>query len=378
MVEGYYIERFINICSTNSIILWNLTRKKSTVLYVNVGVSEYRDIVKIAKKTKCRVKIKKKKGIPFIFNKYKKRKFFALSVVVVIALLIILSNFIWNVEVIGLENIPRDEIIELVKNQGLKTGRLKGSIDIKEIINEIRLERNDIAWVGIEFKGTNAKIQIVEAKEKPEIINEEEYCDIKSMKTGMITKVKAQNGTPQVKEGDIVREGQVLVAGWIEGKYTPLRYVHSEGEVEAKVWYTHTEKVYYKQIEKVQTGQIENKYSIKINNFKINFYKMITKFKICDTIREEKALKMFNDFYLPIQLIKTTNYELIENEKNFSNEEAIEYGKQKAKQVLLDKIENKDSIANEVVNVYEKEQYVDVEFTLEVIESIGTKEKITL
>ena len=30
------------------------------------------------------------------------------------------------------------------------------------IINKIRLERNDIAWIGIEIKGTNAKIKIVD------------------------------------------------------------------------------------------------------------------------------------------------------------------------------------------------------------------------
>ena len=48
----------------------------------------------------------------------------------------------------------------------------------------------------------------------------------------------AQNGTPLVKEGDLIKEGTILIGGWLEGKYTGTRYVHANGQVEAKVWYT--------------------------------------------------------------------------------------------------------------------------------------------
>ena len=75
-VEGYYIERFINICRNNKIIIWNLKRDKSVRLNLNIGIKDFKKIKKIAKKTKCKVKIIKKKGLPFLFNRYKKRKIF--------------------------------------------------------------------------------------------------------------------------------------------------------------------------------------------------------------------------------------------------------------------------------------------------------------
>lgn len=75
-VEGYYIERFINICRNNKIIIWNLKRNKSVQLNLNIGIKDFKEIKKIAKKTKCKVKIIKKKGLPFLFNRYKKRKIF--------------------------------------------------------------------------------------------------------------------------------------------------------------------------------------------------------------------------------------------------------------------------------------------------------------
>ena len=35
-VEGYYIERFINICTNRKILIWNLKREKGVKLYLNI------------------------------------------------------------------------------------------------------------------------------------------------------------------------------------------------------------------------------------------------------------------------------------------------------------------------------------------------------
>ena len=43
-VEGYYIERFINICKNNKITIWNLKRNKEIELYLNVRISEFKKI----------------------------------------------------------------------------------------------------------------------------------------------------------------------------------------------------------------------------------------------------------------------------------------------------------------------------------------------
>lgn len=203
-VEGYFIERFINICISKNILLWNLKRKKSSFLYANIGMKDFKKIKQIAKVTKCRVKIEKKRGLPFILHRYKKRKFFLISLILIILFIFGISNFVWNIEITGNDTIPTEEIIQNLNENGLKIGILKQKIDTKQIINTIRLQRDDIAWIGIHLKGTNAIIEIVEADKKPEIIDEDEYCNIVSDKDGIITKINVQNGTALVKEGDIV------------------------------------------------------------------------------------------------------------------------------------------------------------------------------
>ena len=74
-VEGYYIERFINICRNKKIPIWNLRREKNVRLTLNIGINDFKEITRIGKKTKCKVKIVRKRGLPFIFNKYRKEKY---------------------------------------------------------------------------------------------------------------------------------------------------------------------------------------------------------------------------------------------------------------------------------------------------------------
>ena len=328
-VEGYYIERFINICTMNKILIWNLKREKNVKLHLNIGVQDFYRAINVAKKLQCKVKIEKKRGIPFIINKYKKRKIFLISLIIIFVTLLISSNYIWNVEVQIEDNSKLENIEEDIKNAGLKNGMKKSQVNTEEIINKIRYKRNDISWIGINLDGT---------------IDEKEYCNIVAKKAGTIAKIIAQKGTAKVNVGDKVEEKQVLIQGTMEGKYTGTRLVHSLGEVKAIVEYTKNEKIYLKEEQKVKTGKKEQKYGIKFNNFQINFYKTLSKFEIYDTIEEEKKLRIFSNLYLPISVKKITNEEEEKVSKEYSIEEAVEKGTKQLEQQIESEIEEKNNI----------------------------------
>ena len=151
-VESYFLERFINICISKKIFLWNIKRKKSSLLYANISISDYKKLKQIAKKTKARVKIQAKKGLPFILHRYRKRKIFLGLLILVIIALVVTSNFIWNIDITGNVKISEQEIIEELNNQGLKIGVNKSKLDTNSIINKVRLNRDDVAWIGINLK----------------------------------------------------------------------------------------------------------------------------------------------------------------------------------------------------------------------------------
>lgn len=375
MVEGYFIERFINICVHKNILLWKMQREKSSILFTNVGMKDFKKIRKIAKETKCKVRIKQKRGVPFLLHKYKKRKIFFAFLIFLLAIIFLSSQFIWNIDITGNEKMETQEIQQWLQDNGLTIGKWKNKINQKEIVHKMRLEKEQLAWVGIEIKGTNAIVKVVEAEEKPVIINESEYCNIISQVDGMITRIKAQNGTPLVKPGDVVKKGNILIGGYLEGKFTGMQYVHAEGEIEAKTWYSERKEIPFLQEKKEKTGNSEKKYAIGINNFRINLYKKLSKFEKYDTMEIHKKLKLFSDFYLPISLVEITNSETKTEHVTYSLQQAKDLGVKELQEILDKRVEQKQVI-NKQVNYKENQASVEVEVVYEVLEKIGTKEKI--
>ena len=375
-VEGYYIERFINICTNKKILIWNIKREKGVKLYLNIGISDFRKLSEIARKTKCKIKIRKKRGIPFLLNKYKKRKIFAIFLILICILIYISSGYVWNIEINVEDNLELENIEEELESLGLKKGIRKDEIDPNSIINKLRLERNDISWVGIDIEGTNVIVNIVKADEAPTIVDNKDYCNIIAKKSGIITKITARNGTAQVKVGDTVQEGTILIAGVMQGKYTDERKVHSLGEVEAKVWYTKSEKVYYNQTLRNKTGAEEVKYEINFNNYKLNLYRNLSSFDLYETEVEEKNLRIGPNFYLPIGVTKKVNKEEYEEQKTYSTEEAKNIAIENLSKSIEEEIENKDKICDKIINTTETANYVEVCMTYEVVESIGEDKKI--
>ena len=136
-VEGVFVERFINICKARGILLWNIKLKEGIKIYANIGIKDYKKIREIAKKTNTKVKIRKKKGVPFVLNKYKRRKALVIVLIIILLTIIVLSNFIWNISVTGNNKISTEDILEDLKQEGLKTGVLKNKINWNIIINNL-------------------------------------------------------------------------------------------------------------------------------------------------------------------------------------------------------------------------------------------------
>lgn len=162
----------------------------------------------------------------------------------------------------------------------------------------------------------------------------------------------------------------------MEGKYTGTRFVHSEADIEARVWYETSKSMTYKQKEEVQTGNFEKKYFIKLNNFQINLYKSLPNFEKYDTINERKKLKIFSDFYLPVELGIDQYQEITTTEKVYTHEELRNKILEELEKELSEEIEDDKNIINKQINEKEIDGGIEVQLIYEVLENIGIEKKI--
>ena len=186
IVDGFFTEKFINICAHRNILLWDVKVQSDRTFTMRMSIKGFRLIRPIARKAKCRVRVLRKTGIPFILNRYRRRKAFFAGALIFIALIYVLSSFIWNVEITGNKRLETAQLEEILANNGIKTGILKYGIDTDNAVSNIMLHMEDISWISITVHGTKAKVQIRERIPVPEIIPMDEPCDIVATKDGMI------------------------------------------------------------------------------------------------------------------------------------------------------------------------------------------------
>ena len=310
-------------------------------------------------------------------NKYRKRKVFAVAVLVIAIFIFISTKFVWNIEINGNEKIAREEIINLIAEHGITKGILKQKIDTNKISNSIRLERDDISWLGITLKGTNAIINIKESIETPEVIDKNEICNIVANKDAKISKLVVHSGTARVAVGDEVKEGDLLVEGVMEGVHLGNRNVHADANVTGVICLQKEKKEEFMQTKTVETGNMEIKREICINNFRINLNKRLSNFENYDTIYSNHRIKLFSNFYLPIEVRKTEYKEI--------KSELVEYSENELKDKLEKDIEEELEKEYNISNYENKTKDVEVnlepdgmrvKLTYEIKEEIGTKVKI--
>lgn len=241
-IEGYFLEKFTNLCAVNNIPFWNVKRYGNAKMIGRTTIKGFKQMRHQAKKCGCRITLGKKRGTPFFLHRYRKRKIFIIGIVIFFICIKLAGMFVWRVEVIGNENIPKEEVLEILNELGVKPGVLKESLDVRNLANLFMTKRDDIIWAGIDVNGIRVNVKVVEKAKVPEKIDENIACDIIASKPALIVSMDTYQGTAVAKVGDIVDKGTMLVIGVMEMKQFPEKteFVHSLANIKGKVWYERT------------------------------------------------------------------------------------------------------------------------------------------
>lgn len=305
-IEGFFTERFINLCRINNIQITKIRNIVPGVVRFEILIKDFKKLRKIARKTKCKVKIKKKSGIYFRITKYKKRKIILILALLLIALMITSSCFIWKIEVCGNTYLQKEKIIKDLKDSGVYIGKFRLNIDKKKVINNMRIVEQDITWAGLDFDGTKAILTIVEKTRLDEDeIQDTKIGNIVATKSGILTRIIPSNGTAIYKEGSYIQKDSVLIEGAIYNKYIENKKVTAKGIVRANCEYNFDLVYYFNDIEKEYTNK--TKYRFNFGTDDKNIINSLNKLYKYDITKSEKKIHIFK-FILQFNTYKCKEY----------------------------------------------------------------------
>lgn len=378
-VEGLALERFINICISKEIYLWDIKRIDHTTLEAKLSIQGFKSLRKIVRKTGCRVSINKKNGYPFRVHKLKKRKMLLVGAFFCFFLLILSSTFIFSIDVEGNEILKDKEIISALDELGFKPGINKYFVNLEEIETELLLDIEQIVWIEIEVKGIKAKVEVVEKRLMPEKIDKNTPCNVIAKKSGVIKEVIAKNGDAEVKEGDIVSEGDLLINGIVERQHMeePL-YIHSYGQVYAKTYYETTESKRLIETKKEKTGEKFIKRTLKLGSLELSFNGGEIPYKFYITEKKSKKPFQWRNIGLPVEIIVEEYYEVNQLKEKVDLEEAKKELHDKTISKLLEEIPVDAEILNNQIDFTTQGDVLYGKVIIEALEDIAIQKTLEI
>ncbi len=380
IVEGYFLEKFINICTHRQLRLWNVKWQRNSRVKMMISIKDFKMLRPIAKKTRCRVHIIMKKGLPFLLNRYKNRKAFVIGAGSCIIVFFLISSFIWEVSVVGNSSVPTEVIVEKLYNNGIKVGALKYNIHPEDVVGNMMLELKDLARVSVYIRGTKVQVVVNERVKPPDLINRNVPCDIVALKEGVICSIVAKEGLEVVKIGDTVIKGQLLITGKVENINNPEAIplmVHSMGSVKARTWYEASAKVEQKLVRTKRTGLKKENYSIVLFTKKLELFHSKIPYKNSEYVEIKKKLCIGNYFALPFELIIDQHYEYDLEHYEIDFETAEEIAADKAIALAQKNVPIHSQIVNTNISFVNNDNGVSIaKAVIECVEDIGVTQEI--
>ncbi len=251
-------------------------------------------------------------GCPVFFYRYHRRAGLLIGGILAAILIGVSGQVVWDVRIEGNEQVSIPELREQLSACGLSVGTWIPSLETDTVESRLLIESDKIAWVSVNMRGTVAYVQIRELM-MPKRAWTDEPTNLVARCDGVIESVKLLSGQVMVMPGDVVRRGELLVAGVRDSSAVGYHVASAQGEVLARTENTLVIRVERMTEQKVYVGQKNAEKTLFFFGKSIKVSKstgIMT--DNCDTIKKLEIFSLPGGAALPVSLETTVvrQYEL--------------------------------------------------------------------
>lgn len=319
-------EKILNLCAAKGIDIWRVS-VKNDMLYFKIGIRSFKKLRIFKRNIPCRIHITKKVGVPFFIAVNKKRIGIPIGLIIFCLILNFMSGGVWNICVCGNETVSDKAIITTLKEIGIYEGARISNIDPEQKRYEFLLRQKDLSWAAINIEGSKVTVDVVETKKGQQLVDEP--SNLKAEEDGIIKKIFIKSGVTQVKVGDTVQKGQLLVSGITEYDDGSVDFKRSVGNILAEVDYSFTIQQPLKVTEFLKTGKYTDLKVLDIFGINIPLYLGGVSGDYVKTKQNIKYSK--GESYLPIRIITGRFHKLKKTTYVMTEEQALKKAEESAK-----------------------------------------------
>lgn len=364
-IVGNNIERFIKRLSTNNVELLNIKYPKWNVVIIEIYEYDFKKIEEL--KTIYNISIVGTSGLIYIKKMMKKNKYMFFSIIIGLIGLVILSNYMYKVEIIHSNSKLRKMLKRELYEYGIKENSFKKNYnEIQKIKKQILVTHKDtIEWLEINVVGTKYQIRVEERK-LLNIENKFVKQNVIAKKSAIIKRVIAKSGEVLKNINDYVSKDDVIIGGTINLNEETKNIIMAKGVVYGEVWYKVNVDYPYIYHEKNNTGN--NRNVIVLNIFNHHFELFTFKhYKYKNTVSKN----IIKNNFLPFSLTFDYQEELDIKEEFNTEEKAKEKALEEAVKKMKSKLNDKEYIISQkTLKVNPKKSTMNIEVFFSVYENI--------
>ena len=364
-VKGNNIERFIKRLKNNNIEITSIEYISNKETNIKIYKQDYDKVISI--KTIYEIEILNYYGLIKIKNSILNNKYIIIFITICLLLLYILTNMIFNIDIITNDSKMEKVLLEELDELGIKKYNFKKDYNSLQVIKEklLKNHKDEIEWIEIESIGTKYIIRY-EPRIKNKDIKNSDFRNIVASKSAIIRHMDISSGQIIKDINSYVKKGDIIVSGYIDLNGNVKDTVSSEGKVYGETWYKVSIDYPYKYREVKTTGKSKKVLVFKIINNEIelfNFNKYKTKRKINKTILKNNLL--------PIKFISQKQKETIVIDENNTEKEVIKKAINLSTKKINERLSDGEYINNyKVLNMTKYKDSIALNIFYSVIEDI--------
>lgn len=202
----------------------------------------------------------------------------------------------------------RAEVQRALKEAGVRPGRRKSAFSTDALRAELALRLPGLSFVGLRYAGSTLICDCRQAVLGEHADVPGSGLDVVAAQPGIVTRISAASGTPQVEPGEAVVKGQVLIRGEERTQKGAVRPVRAQGQVSARVYARGEAKVSLTQTHTVETGDTRTRVMLR-TPWHTRVVRDAQPFASQDVSRERQAVV---GLYLPVWRDVETYAETVE------------------------------------------------------------------
>ncbi len=213
-IIGLNFKKFINELKKNNITILQL--RKLDYNQFEIMVDNQKKFLTLCKTFNYQVdeiKLTKKETV---FRKLKQNFIFVLIAIVLCFSLIFSSNFVFKIEISGLESVQEGDILAVLKNNGYEAGKIKSKYDLDNLESVLVKNIDKISFATGVIKGSTLVVNVYEKIDNSPYIYD--YLPIFAPFDCVVKEILLTSGTIKISQNETAKEGDVIVAPYVEAK----------------------------------------------------------------------------------------------------------------------------------------------------------------